>query len=66
MRNRVRAEREFQKITQEQLSQRVGVSRQTINAIEHGKNIPSLLLAMKISKALGKKVDDLFILEEFD
>ncbi len=66
MRNRIRAEREFQQITQEQLAQVVGVSRQTINAIEHNKNIPSILLAMKIAKALGKKVDDLFMLEEFD
>jgi putative transcriptional regulator len=66
MRNRVRAEREFQNITQEKLSEMTGVTRQTINAIEHGKNIPSLFVAMKIAKVLGKKVDDLFFLEEFD
>ncbi len=66
MRNRVRAEREFLNITQDDLAKKVGVSRQTINAIEHDKNMPSILLAMKIAKALNRKVDDLFFLEEFD
>jgi putative transcriptional regulator len=66
MRNRVRSEREFRKITQEQLAKTVGVSRQTINSIENDKFIPSTLVALKIAKVFKRKVDDLFILEEFD
>jgi putative transcriptional regulator len=66
MRNRLRAEREFRKITQEQLAKTVGVSRQTINTIENDKYIPSTLVALKIAKVFKRKVDDLFFLEEFD
>ena len=66
MKNRVRAEREFKEFTQEQLSKMVGVSRQTINSIEHNKFIPSTLLALKIAKVFKRKVDDIFLLEEFD
>jgi putative transcriptional regulator len=66
MRNRVRSERDFRKITQEQLAKTVGVSRQTINSIENDKFIPSTLVALKIAKVFKRKVDDLFFLEEFD
>jgi putative transcriptional regulator len=64
--NRIRAERKFNKLTQLQLAEKVGVSRQTINSIEHDRFIPSTLLALKIAKLFKRKVDDLFILEEFD
>lgn len=66
MRNRVRAERDFRNMTQEQLAKTVGVSRQTINSIENDKFIPSTLIALKIAKTFKRKVDDMFILEEFD
>jgi putative transcriptional regulator len=66
MKNRVKAEREFKEMTQEQLAQLVGVSRQTIHAIEHDRFIPSTLLALKLSKVFKRKVNDLFYLEEFD
>jgi putative transcriptional regulator len=66
MKNRVRAEREENKITQEELAKKVGVSRQTINSIELNKFIPSTLVSLKISKVFQKKVNDLFFLEEFD
>ena len=66
MKNRLRADREFKELTQEQLSKMVGVSRQTINSIEHNKYIPSTLVSLKIAKVFKRKVDDIFLLEEFD
>lgn len=66
MKNRVRAEREFNNMTQEELAKKVGVSRQTINSIESGKYMPSTIIALKISKIFKRKADDLFVLEEFD
>jgi putative transcriptional regulator len=49
------------KLTQEELAQQVDVTRQTIIALEQGKYNPSLLLAYRITKALGKKrIEDVF------
>jgi len=53
-------------ITQESLAELVGVSRQTIIAIEKGRFNPSVKLALKISHALRCTVEDLFIIEEGD
>lgn len=53
-------------MTQQQLAEAIGVSRQTINAIESGKYVPSTLLALKISEVFGKTVNEIFILEEND
>jgi putative transcriptional regulator len=47
-------------MTQEQLAQRAGVTRQTIIALEAGKYVPSLLLAFKIASVFGVKVEDVF------
>ena len=47
-------------ITQQELSERVEVSRKSINAIENGIYVPSTVLALKISRTLGCKVEDLF------
>ena len=47
---------------QQELSESADVSRKSINAIENGIYIPSTVLALKISKTLGCKVEDLFIL----
>jgi putative transcriptional regulator len=66
MKNTIRIERDINKITQQKLAEMVGVSRQTINSIEHGKYVPSTILAIKIAKVLKKKVESLFLLEEFD
>ena len=66
MKNNIRVERAIKRITQQQLAERIGVSRQTINAIESGKYIPSTLLALKMSKVFEKPVDDIFLLEEDD
>jgi putative transcriptional regulator len=66
MDNNLRVERAVRKITQDDLAKQVGVSRQTINAIELNKYIPSTVLALKISKFFGKKVEEIFYLEESD
>ena len=50
--------------TQEDLAKSVGVSRQTIIAIEKGNYIPSLLLGIKIARFFKKKVEDIFIYEK--
>ena len=47
-------------LTQQELSQYAEVSRKSINAIENGIYIPSTVLALKIAKTLGCKVEDLF------
>ena len=53
-----------QEMTQEELAQKVGVTRQTIIALESGRYVPSLLLAMRIARVFGKQVEDVFILEK--
>ena len=50
-------------ITQQDLADRVGVTRQTIIAIEQGNYTPSLTLAMKIARTFNKTVEDIFQLE---
>ena len=47
-------------ITQEKLSEKIGVSRQTIIAIEKGNYVPSVLLALKLAKFFKKPVEELF------
>jgi putative transcriptional regulator len=66
MKNNIRVERAIKKLTQEELSRLVQVSRQTINAIESEKYVPSTLLSLKISKIFEKNVNDIFQLEESD
>ena len=66
MRNHLKVERARMDLTQEELADRVGVSRQTINSIEKRRYVPSTLLALKISRVLKKSVDELFELEEPD
>ena len=50
-------------LTQAGLAELVGVSRKTINTVENGIFIPSTLLALKLARALGRPVEDLFSLE---
>lgn len=64
MKNRIRVERAERRLTQQQLADAVGVSRQTIHAIEAGRFIPSTLLALKIARTFGKPVEKLFQLEK--
>lgn len=60
MKNRIKVLRAEHNLTQEQLADKVDVSRQTINAIEKGKFDPSLPLAFKISKLFNKSIEDIF------
>ena len=53
-------------MTQQQLAEKTGVTRQTINAIEAGKYVPSTVLSLKISAVFGKKLEEVFQLEETD
>ncbi|MDR9488138.1 MAG: helix-turn-helix transcriptional regulator [Salibacter sp.] len=63
MKNKVKRYRQFSELTQSQLANSIGVSRQTIHAIEKGKYVPSTVLALKLSKELKVKVEELFTLE---
>ncbi|MGG3279605.1 helix-turn-helix transcriptional regulator [Paenibacillus solani] len=62
--NTIKMNRARLQLTQEQLAERVGVTRKTINTIENGKFIPSTLLALKLAKIFGIPVEELFILNE--
>ena len=64
MRNTIRVARAEVRMTQQQLADAVDVSRQTINAIESGKFVPSTVLALKIAREFSKAVEDIFQLEE--
>jgi|TARA_B110000211_G_C13842518_1_gene448570 putative transcriptional regulator len=63
MKNNIRMYRGKFKLTQEDLSNKLGVSRQTINSIENNKYFPSLELGLKLSQIFECTVDDLFSLE---
>ena len=66
MKNSLKVERAKQNITQAELADKVGVSRQTINSIEIGKFVPSTLLALKIAFVFQTTVDEIFTLVETD
>lgn len=66
MKNRIKIERAIKNLTQEELANEIGVSRQTINSIENNRYIPSTVLALKISKVFEKSVNEIFELEEGD
>lgn len=62
VRNRVQQLREDADVTQEELAGRIGVSRQTVIAIEKGNYTPSVLLALKLAKYFKRPVEDIFSL----
>ena len=66
MKNSVKVERAIKNITQQELAEAVGVSRQTINFIETGRYMPSTIVALKIAKYFGSHADEIFQLEEND
>ena len=66
MTNNIRVERAIKNITQADLAEAVGVSRQTINTIESNKYVPSTVLALKIARIFGKPVEEIFMLEDDD
>ncbi|NVN94354.1 MAG: helix-turn-helix transcriptional regulator [Bacteroidetes bacterium] len=66
MKNNLKVERAIKNITQEELARLVKVSRQTINAMELKKYVPSTVLSLKIARIFNKKVEDIFYLEDSD
>lgn len=66
MKNRIKVERAERDVTQQQLAETVGVSRQTIVAIENNRFLPSTPLALKIARFFAKPVEAIFILENED
>ena len=60
LKNTLKVQRAKNDLTQEELAQMVGVTRKTINTVEKGKFIPSAYLALKLSKALGVPVEEIF------
>ena len=66
MKNNIRIERAIKGLAQEDLAKKVSVSRQTINAMEANKYVPSTVLALKIARIFGKPVEEIFILEKAD
>ena len=64
--NTIRIERAVLRITQAELATRVQVSRQAINAVETGKYVPSTILAIKIARVFGKRVEDIFAIAAED
>ncbi|MEZ5016569.1 MAG: helix-turn-helix transcriptional regulator [Flavipsychrobacter sp.] len=66
MKNTIRVERAKKNITQANLAELINVSRQTINAIESGKYVPSTVLALKMAQYFEIPVEELFELEEGD
>jgi len=66
MNNNLKVERAIQNMTQARLAEIIGVSRQTINAMELNKYVPSTVLALKISKVFDKSVNEIFFLDKGD
>jgi putative transcriptional regulator len=66
MKNNIKVQRAIHNLTQQDLAERIGVSRQTINAMEAAKYVPSTVLALKLSMLFDKPVNEIFDLEEGD
>ena len=66
MKNNIKVERATHNITQAKLAEIIGVSRQTINAMELNKYVPSTVLALKISEIFKKPVNEIFFLDKTD
>ncbi len=64
MKNNIKVYRAIHDLTQESLAEKVGVTRQTINAIEKGKYDPSLDLAFKLSRLFNTSIEDIFLYED--
>lgn len=66
MKNTLKVERAKLNLTQQDLAEKVGVSRQTINSIEAERYVPSTVLSLKLSEVFGTTVNEIFMLEEGD
>ena len=64
MKNKIETIRKERGILQEEFARALGVSRQTISSLETGRYNPSILLAHKIAKYFGMRIEDVFIFEE--
>ena len=64
MKNRLEEIRKARGIKQEELAAALEVSRQTIGSLENGRYNPSILLAFKIARYFGMRIEDIFIYEE--
>lgn len=62
--NRVREAREAKGLTQAELATRIGVSRKTVNTVENGVFVPSTVIALKLARALGCAVEELFFIAD--
>ena len=66
MKNTIKVQRAIKDVTQAQLAEIIGVSRQTINAIEKNKYVPSTVLALKLARFFEVAVENVFELTEED
>lgn len=66
MKNNIKIQRAMADMTQAELAEKIAVSRQTINAMEAGKYVPSTVLALKIAGVFKKRVEEIFELEPSD
>lgn len=66
MKNTIKVERARKNWTQADLADKIGISRQAMNAIEGGKFVPSTVLALKMAKAFDTNVESIFLLEKTD
>lgn len=64
MENRIESLRKAQKMTQQAMADRLGVSRQTIISLESGRYNPSIALAHRIARLFALRIEDVFIFEE--
>ena len=64
LKNKIKVYRAMNDWTQEELAKRVYVTRKTINTVENGKFIPSAYLALKIARAFGVSVEDVFQIDD--
>ena len=66
MKNRISELRKARSMTQQDLADRLGVTRQTIISLEGGRYNPSIMLAFKLARAFDLHIEDIFIYEEDD
>ena len=64
LRNHLKVQRAMRDLTQADLAEMAGVTRRSVNAIEAGKMVPSVLLALRIARALGVTVETIFTLDD--
>ncbi|TYP55481.1 helix-turn-helix transcriptional regulator [Thermosediminibacter litoriperuensis] len=64
IKNKIKVFRAMHDMTQEELAKKLGITRQTVIALEKGKYYPSLELAFKIARVFGVGIEDVFIYEE--